>query len=226
MEPLLPLRPLRRGGDLGGSIHVNYIRVRYTHIATNFLYLGGGRFHPTIQCQQTMGSRMEITIPSRKHGPRVLRPVGTVLHQQVSGEMITLSVFRAECMKCQTRFYITAPGDVCDDIVPKSFGYVHCTAHRQWTTDNAIRRHAELAECFDTEDERTGRQLVWDGSLSIASWSADAGFPPGLEGWLLQSCWLGSRASIVCTEIFALPSPAILAQPKAGSASHEQCLRV
>src|ERR1700722_5649140 len=90
-----------------------------------------------------MGSSMEITIPSRKHGPRMLRLVGAVPHQLVSGEMITLSVFRAECVKCQTRFYITAQGDGCDDLAPKSSGTVHCKGHRQRTTDNAIRPHAD-----------------------------------------------------------------------------------
>src|ERR1700733_5521560 len=134
---------------------------------------------------------MEITIPSRKHGPRVLRQVGTVPHQLVSGEMIMLSVFRAECVKCQTRFYITTTAPVCDEMNPVCFGTVHCIGHRQWTTDNAIRRHAELAERFDTEDERARRQFVWDGSLSFASWPADADSTPGLEGWLVQQALAG-----------------------------------
>ena len=69
---------------------------------------------------------------------------------------------------------------------PKSFGTVHCIGHRERTTDNAIRRHAELAERFDTEDDRLRRNLVWDGSLSFASWPADADSTPGLEGWLVQ----------------------------------------
>jgi hypothetical protein len=140
-----------------------------------------------------MGSSMEITIPSRKHGPRMLRLAGAVPHQLVSGEMITLSVFRAECVKCRSRFYTTAPGDACDDIVPNSFGTVHCIGHRRRTTDHAIRRHAELAERFDTEDERTRQQLVWDGSLSFAC-GLRAVVPR--RGWRDGWCnrhWLGSR---------------------------------
>jgi hypothetical protein len=135
---------------------------------------------------------MEITIPSRKHGARVLRLVGAVPQRLLNGEMIMMSVFRAECVKCRTRFYITTTAPVCDEMNPVCFGTVHCIGHRQLTTDNAIRRHAELAERFDTEEERARRQLVWDGSLSFASWPADAGSPPRLVGWLVQQALAGA----------------------------------
>jgi hypothetical protein len=134
---------------------------------------------------------MEITIPSRKHGPRVLRLVGAVPHQLIGGEMIRLSVFRAECVKCRTRFYITTTAPVCNEMNPVCFGTVHCIGHRRRTTDNAIRRHAELAERFDTEDERARRHLVWDGSLSHTSWPAHDDFSPGWEGWVVQQARAG-----------------------------------